>query len=168
VAGAALTGFTIVLATTREEADMADAQGTPSDRSDQSPSAQISNRMVRLVREYTGRGPTRVRTIIQGDVVVCVMKDTLTKGERALVARGQDEEVLRLRRTYQATMGDDASAAVEQVTGRRVASFMSDNATSPDVAAEIFLLEPAAARANENALSSSEPLELGKARVRAA
>ena len=147
---------------------MADAEGTTADRRDQSPSGQISNRMVRLFREYTGRGPTQARTFIHGDVVLCVMKDTLTKGERALAERGQEKEVLRLRHTYQATMSDDASAAVEQVTGRRVASFMSDNATSPDVAAEIFLLEPAAAPASEDALSSSEPLELGKARVRAA
>ena len=134
---------------------MADAKGTEqTDRPAQSPSMQISNRMVQLVREYTGRGPTQARTYIHDEVVVCVMQDTLTKGERALVAKGQEQEVLRLRRTYQATMGDDARAAVEDILGRRVISFMSDNATDPDVASEIFLLEPGV-NADETAASAA-------------
>ena len=38
-------------------------------------------------------------------------------------------------------MRGEAIAIIEEVLDRRVVSFMSDNATDPDVACEIFLLE---------------------------
>ena len=110
-------------------------------RSHQSPAAQISNRVVQLMREYTGRGPTQARTYLDDDVVLCVVKDTLTRGEQALVHGGEEQTVLGLRRQYQYLMRAEASKAVEEITGRRVVSFMSDNATDPDMAAEIFVLD---------------------------
>ena len=110
-------------------------------QSQQSPAAQISNRVVQIMREYTGRGPTQARTYLNDDVVLCVVKDTLTKGEQALVNGGEVQTVLGLRRQYQYLMREDASKAIEEITGRRVVSFMSDNATDPDMAAEIFVLD---------------------------
>ena len=112
-------------------------------RSHQSPAAQISNAIVHTMREYTGRGPTQARTFLNDNVVLCIVKDTLTKGEQALVAGGEEQSVLTLRRQYQSLMREDASKAIEEITGRRVVSFMSDNATDPDVAAEIFVLDEA-------------------------
>ncbi len=47
--------------------------------------AAISNGLVQLLSEYTGRGPTRARTYLNGSMVVCVLRDTLTKGERVAV-----------------------------------------------------------------------------------
>jgi uncharacterized protein YbcI len=111
--------------------------------------SQISNRMVQITREYTGRGPTRARTYIQDDVVLCVMRDALTKGERALADRGEGAEVIHLRRTFQTLMREDATAAIEEITGRRVIGFLSDNATEPDIQAEVFLLESSAAGEDE-------------------
>ena len=121
---------------------MADTQ--PPDethRSPQSLTAQISNQIVQTMREYTGRGPTQARTYLNDNVVLCIVKDTLTKGEQALVAGGEEQSVLDLRRRYQSLMREDASKAIEGITGRRVVTFMSDNATDPDIAAEIFLLD---------------------------
>ena len=96
--------------------------------------------LVQLTRDYTGRGPTRARTYISDGVVVCVLEDTLTKGERSLADRGE-EQVLTIRRIHQRLMGEEATTLVEEATGRRVVSFLSDNATDPDVAVEIFVLE---------------------------
>jgi len=113
-------------------------------------SAAISNRVVQLVSEYTGRGPTRARTYLNDSMVVCVLRDTLTKGERVLVARGQLQAVIDVRRTFQRTMRDEMTAAVEELTGRPVIAFMSDHHVDPDVAVEIFMLggEPEAASEN--------------------
>jgi uncharacterized protein YbcI len=121
---------------------MADTQSADdAKRSHQSPSAQISAGLVQLTRDYTGRGPTRARTYISDGVVVCVLEDTLTKGERSLADRGEEEQVLTIRRIHQRLMGEEATTLVEEATGRRVVSFLSDNATDPDVAVEIFVLE---------------------------
>ena len=103
---------------------------------------EISRAIVRLTHEYTGRGPTRARTTIQGDLVVCLLEDTLTKGERTLADMGNHDAVLAMRHQFQEAMRAEAVAEVEQLTGRRVVSFMSTNHIDPDLAAELFVLEP--------------------------
>jgi uncharacterized protein YbcI len=110
-------------------------------RSPSSLSAAISNLVVRLFSEYTGRGPTRARTIIRDNVVVCVTEDGMTKGERRLVQEGQGELVISVRRTFQSTMRDDLTGGIELLTGRKVVSFMSDHNAYTDHAAEIFILD---------------------------
>jgi uncharacterized protein YbcI len=102
----------------------------------------ISNSVRRLVAEYTGRGPTRARTSIRDNLVVVLLEDTLTKGERRLVAKGRDVRVLDYRAEFQAAMRDDAIATIEKLTGRNVMAFMSANHIDPDLAAELFVLEP--------------------------
>ena len=102
----------------------------------------ISNGVVRLLRDYTGRGPTRARTYIVGDLVSVVLEDTLTKGEMSLVGDGETALVLEARHAYQRTMADDLIALVEGLTGRKVRAFLSDNHIDPDIAIESFVLEP--------------------------
>jgi uncharacterized protein YbcI len=107
-----------------------------------SPAATISAAAVSLLREYTGRGPTRARTTINRDAVMIVLGDTLTMGERKLVDAGQSGRVLQLRHDYQGVMKDDLVSAVEEVLGRKVIAFMSQNHIDPDLAVEVFVLEP--------------------------
>jgi uncharacterized protein YbcI len=106
--------------------------------------AAVSNAVVHLVREYTGRGPTRARTHYSGDLVSVVMADALTKAERSLVADGKGELVRGVRQEFQRTMRTDLVEAVESITGRKVVAFMSDNHIDPDMAIEAFVLEPRA------------------------
>jgi uncharacterized protein YbcI len=105
-------------------------------------SAAISNAVVGLLHDYTGRGPTKVRTTIAADAIVVTLRDSLTKAERTLARRGQSAEVLSMRRAFQDTMREDLIAAVEALTGREVEAFLSDNLHEPDVAVEIFLMTP--------------------------
>ena len=107
---------------------------------DGSTAAAISNHVVRTMSEYTGRGPTKARTYLNDDLVTVILQDTLTKGERSLVGDDLDELVLRMRKAFQGTMRDDLVAGVEQILGRKVSAFMSDNHIDPDVAVEVFLL----------------------------
>ena len=55
---------------------------------------------------------------------------------------GRSELVLRMRKAYQATMRQELVDAVEQITGRQVIAFLSDNHIDPDIAVEVFILEP--------------------------
>jgi uncharacterized protein YbcI len=102
--------------------------------------AAISNAVVQLLNEYVGRGPTKARTIHDGNIVLCVLEDTMTKAERSLAAGGHEEFVLSARHALQHTMQADLTAAVEALTHRKVAAFMSDNYIEPDFAAEVFVL----------------------------
>jgi uncharacterized protein YbcI len=49
------------------------------DRTPGSLAAAVSRHVVRLFAEYTGRGPTRARTTIRENVVLCVTQDGMTK-----------------------------------------------------------------------------------------
>ena len=109
---------------------------------DGSVSAEISRRAVQILREYTGRGPTKAMTVLTKDTVAIVLADTLTKGELSLVGMGEEEHVLRARRAYQQLMRPELVGLVEEQTGRTVHAFFSDNQIGPDYGVEFFLLEP--------------------------
>ncbi len=71
-----------------------------------------------------------------------VLQDTLTRGERNLAEAGEGKAVLDLRRKWQRVMQSDVSREIEELTGRKVIGFMSDNHIDPDLAVEVFVLEP--------------------------
>jgi uncharacterized protein YbcI len=105
-------------------------------------SSQICDTAVRLLREYTGRGPTKAKATIDGDSVMILLGDTLTRGERQLAATGKAERVLQVRHDFQMVMRDELVKAVEDATGRKVIAFMSQNHIDPDLAVEVFVLQP--------------------------
>ena len=121
----------------------------PSTNDRQAPSgalaASISNAIVGLLHDYTGRGQVRARTTIDENLVVCVLGATLTKAEQQLVDAGREKVVLRGRRAIQDTFAEEAIRTVEGLMNREVAAFMSNNHIEPDLAVEIFILAPVAA-----------------------
>jgi uncharacterized protein YbcI len=104
--------------------------------------ADISKSIVQLMHEHTGRGPMRARTYLEDDLVTVVLRDTMTAPEKRLVDAGESGIVLDLRHKFQMSMRDEAIASIEKLTGRIVKAFMSTNHLDPDVAAELFVLEP--------------------------
>jgi uncharacterized protein YbcI len=101
---------------------------------------ELSTAIVRITRDYTGRGPTRARTVIDREAVLVLLYDSLTKGERVLVEHGEHDQVLELRRTFQNTMRGAYIEAIERILKREVTSFLSANSLAPDAASEVFLL----------------------------
>ena len=104
--------------------------------------AAISTVVVRELASTTGRGPTRAKTTLGENAVFVVLQDTLTQGELNLVEAGETAAVLALRRLWQSVMRNSCSSAIEELTGRKVVGFMSDNHIDPDIAVEVFILEP--------------------------
>ena len=106
--------------------------------------AAISTTVVRALARTTGRGPTKAKTTLGDNGVFVVLQDSLTVGEQTLTDAGQGAAVLDLRRRWQAVMEADVSREIEELTGRTVIGFMSDNHIDPDLAVEVFVLEPLA------------------------
>jgi len=104
--------------------------------------AAISNTVVRALARTTGRGPTKARTTLGENGVFVVLQDSLTHGEQTLTDAGEGEAVLDLRRRWQRVMEADLSREIEELTGRKVIGFMSDNHIEPDIAVEVFVLKP--------------------------
>ena len=101
----------------------------------------ISTAVVQELAGTTGRGPMRAKTTLGDNAVFVVLQDTLTRGERNLVDAGESDAVLSLRRLWQKVMRTSCSQAIEDLTGRKVVGFMSDNHIDPDIAVEVFILE---------------------------
>lgn len=102
----------------------------------------IASMVVQVLRQYTGRGPTRSRTYLNDELISVVLQGTLTQAERALVADGKSDLVLSNRRAFQSIMRADLIAGIEELTGRTVIAFLSDNSIDPDVKVKSFLLAP--------------------------
>jgi uncharacterized protein YbcI len=102
----------------------------------------IANELGKLVADFVGRGATRSRAFISGDVVVCLLEDGATKGERNLVAAGRADLVRVGRDVLQRAMEEQLTAAVERITGRTVRLFLSGSSTPGESSVEVFVLEP--------------------------
>jgi uncharacterized protein YbcI len=102
----------------------------------------ISNAVVQIVREYTGRGPTQARASVRDNVVIVLMQETLLKAEHSLINDNKGALVVEMRRSFQQTMREELSAAVERITERKVIAFMSDSHLEPDYSIEVFVLAP--------------------------
>jgi uncharacterized protein YbcI len=112
----------------------------PAERS-ASRAVKISNLVVQAFRAHTGRGPTKARTTFDLNLITVVLRDTLTNGERSLVAAGRTELVIEMRRAYQEMMREELIAGVEELSGRKVAALLSDTHLDPDIAVAAFVLE---------------------------
>lgn len=106
-----------------------------------SPTVTISNRMVRLLADYVGRGPTKARTTLTGNLVVVTFGETMTRAEQNLVAAGESGTVLEVRRIFHSRMREEAVAAVEDVVGRQVVSYMADLDPHANMALMAFVLD---------------------------
>jgi uncharacterized protein YbcI len=102
----------------------------------------ISTTVVKALARTTGRGPTKAKTTLGDNGVFVVLQDSLTVGEQTLTDAGEGQAVLDLRRRWQAVMKADVSREIEELTGRKVIGFMSDNHIDPDLAVEVFVLQP--------------------------
>lgn len=103
--------------------------------------AAISHAIVGLLREYTGRGPMTSRTTIRDNVVLVMLEQTLTKGERSLVSKGRVDKVIEIRHEFQEAMREESMAKVAELTGRQVVAMLSANHVNPDIGAEIYVLD---------------------------
>ena len=102
----------------------------------------ISDGLVKLLKEYYGKGPTQAKTYYEDDLVVCLLRGGFTAVEQTLLDGGRGGAVIEQRMAFQDVMRQRFEAVVEQATGRRVIGFMSGNQQHPDMICEVFVLAP--------------------------
>ena len=117
--------------------------------------AQISTGLVQLHSRYYGKGPTKAKTHLVDDTIVSVLRGGFTTVERTLLETGRVESVYQMRRTFQQVMEDEFRRVVEEASGRRVIAYMSSINVEPELAVEIFVLEPLESPASVDGASES-------------
>jgi uncharacterized protein YbcI len=88
--------------------------------------AQISTGLVQLHSRYYGKGPTKAKTHMVNDTVISILRGGFNS----------------MRRSFQMAMEEHFTAVVEEAIDRKVVAYMSQIHESPDLAVEIFVLEP--------------------------
>jgi uncharacterized protein YbcI len=102
----------------------------------------ISQAIVRIHADAYGKGATQAKTYAFDNLIVTVLRDVFTTVERTLIELDRPDTVREVRTTFQTMMRDSFVAAVEELTGRRVESFMSQIDPASGMGVEVFVLVP--------------------------
>jgi uncharacterized protein YbcI len=104
--------------------------------------AALSNAIVRIMREFYGKGAARSRTMIFDDYVFVILEDVLTTAEMTLRNGGAGALVRRVRMRFEDLMTATFVGEVERLTGRTVVAYHSQVVLEPPSCFEIFVLDP--------------------------
>ena len=103
----------------------------------------VTDAMVTLHLRYHGRGPATTETHLLGDdLLACKLGGIYTDVEKTMIELQRTREVHDTRREFQAATRHKFIEVVERLSGRTVAAFISNYHVGPDLAVELFLLEP--------------------------
>jgi|SoiMethySBSTD1v2_1073268.scaffolds.fasta_scaffold637249_3 uncharacterized protein YbcI len=101
----------------------------------------LSNRIVAIYKELYGKGPVKVRCWYLDDVVLCVLREPLTRSEQTFVEIGHGDRVALQRDSFHQVAGPVFMEAVEELTGRRVDTVLDATDEQKNVSTLVFLLE---------------------------
>jgi len=133
------------MATSRSETPQAPAETSVAPDSQPSELTRITRVMISIYKHQFGRGPNFAHSYYAGpDAIVCILEGTLTPVEKTLAAIGEIQQLQNLRQLFQAAAEGEFRSGVEEITGRRVVSFLSANDVRTDVASEMFVFAPRA------------------------
>jgi len=103
----------------------------------------VTEALVALHERYHGRTPATARSQMMGDdMLACLLGDVYTDVEKTMIEMQRKALVHETRSAFQQAMERRFSSAVETITGRRVAKFISTHHVGPDLELELFILEP--------------------------
>jgi uncharacterized protein YbcI len=101
----------------------------------------VSNAVVRIHKQFYGKGPTKARSHLIHDLLTVVLEGGFTRSEETLLAHGHPGEVAASRAAMQDSVEQELRDAVEGILGREVRSFMSANDPGQRLQVEVFVLQ---------------------------
>ena len=108
----------------------------------------IGNAIVSLLSRRAGRGPTRAKTTLTAELAVVAISDWLTTAEKTLMTNGHEGIVLHGRAALGEGIRREATAAVEQITGRRIVAYFTGHDPQANAGVVVFIFDrPTALRA---------------------
>jgi len=95
--------------------------------------------MVRAMKGFYGRGPTKAKSYLIDDILFVVMRGGMTEAEQTLLDAGEADAVRAFRQQFENVMGERLIGTVEQLTERKVVTYQSQVLFDPHTIIEIFL-----------------------------
>lgn len=103
---------------------------------------EISRALVQLYKDCYGKGPTRARAYMAGDLLVCLLEGGFLAGEKTLREAGRGAAVSDNREVMQEVLRERFIDTIEDITERKVITFISGVDVQTETNAELFVLEP--------------------------
>jgi uncharacterized protein YbcI len=97
--------------------------------------------MVKALKGFYGRGPTKAKSYLIDDLLFVVMRGGITEAEQTLLDAGEADAVRAFRQHFEDVMGERLIGTVEQLTERKVVTYQSQVLFDPHTIIEIFLFE---------------------------
>jgi uncharacterized protein YbcI len=101
----------------------------------------ISREMVKAMKSYYGRGPTKAKSYLIDDLLFIVMRGGLTQAEQTLLDAGESDAVRAFRQRFENVMAERLTGMIEQLTERKVVTYQSQILFDPDTLVEIFVFD---------------------------
>ena len=102
----------------------------------------IQREIVKLHKEFMGRGPIKTKLYLHDDSVLVVMFNGHTTGEQTLLEGGGRRAVAQTRVDMSESIRARFIEVVERLTGREVVGFMSSSQQGPDLLSHVYVLRP--------------------------
>jgi uncharacterized protein YbcI len=110
----------------------------------------VTDAMIALHRRYHHRAPVTAKTLLLGgELLACVLGGVYTTVEQTMIELQRSPIVQDTRSAFQDAMQHKFIAAVEQLSGRAVLTFISSHHVGPDIEIELFVLGPEPAPESE-------------------
>ncbi len=103
--------------------------------------AGVTDLVMDIYARHLGRRPSDARTYANDELVMCVLRDTLTPAEKSQLDEGRASSVHETRLRVQAAMREELIAGVERLTGRKVVDLITAHDMDPGSAFETFVFD---------------------------
>jgi uncharacterized protein YbcI len=120
--------------------------------------SRISSEVVRLQRQYFGKGPQRAKSYMLDDFLMVVMRDSITTAETTMLGFDEHDLVRQFRQTFQNRMTETLVGTIEEMTGRKVLTYQSQILFDPHIVIEVFFFDR---RADETQTRETAEGQLG-------
>jgi uncharacterized protein YbcI len=103
--------------------------------------AGVTKLVMETYARHLGSRPTAARTYANDELVMCVLRDTLTPAEKSQLTDGHTSTVHQARLVVQEAMREELVAGVEGLTGRKVVELITAHDLDPGSAFETFVFD---------------------------
>jgi uncharacterized protein YbcI len=104
--------------------------------------AAITNRIVAMLRDHYGRGPTKAKTYVLDDMIIVVLRASgFTALEQTIMDSDEPERVIAMREDFQRVMAGHFQQMIEELKGRNVLAFVGRVHVQPDITMQTFFVD---------------------------
>lgn len=101
----------------------------------------ICSEVVRMQKEFFGKGPVEAKSYMLDDFLIVVMRGGVTTAEQTMLDFGEADLVRQFRQTFENHMTTRLVDKIEALTERKVVNYQSQILFDPHIVIELFFFD---------------------------